>query len=230
MRRWVFVPCLCLAGQAAAQVGAAQTDAFENKMIEFPHPVISEVLFNTPRGGEGDASQDGKRSAIGDEFIELVNPHDRPIELGGYTVMDRGANVSFALPEMTLEPGGVVVIFNGYETEIAGPIGGAETAIPEPNEHFHGALVFNMGNASRTAALSNQTDMVMLAAPDDTPIDLIEWGRRDMRAYASQPRRVFVTDNPNGSVQRTEGGLGPIKPHGEIDGAAFSPGKVPGGE
>lgn len=224
MRWWVFVLCLCLTGQAAAQ-----TDAHENKMIEFPHPVISEVLFNVPKGGEGDASRDEKRSAVGDEFIELVNPHDRPIELAGYTVRDRGGSVSFTFPEMTLEPGEVVVIFNGYETEIAGPIGGAETAIPEANENFHGAYVFNLGNASRTVALNNRTDQVMLAAPDETPIDIIEWGRRDMRAYAGQPRRAFVTDNPDGSVQRTEGGLGPIKPHREIDGVAFSPGKVPGG-
>ena len=48
------------------------------------HPVITEVLFAVPK--EGDADQDGMRSATGDEFIELVNPGDKPINLKGYTL------------------------------------------------------------------------------------------------------------------------------------------------
>lgn len=56
--------------------------------IAFPHPLITEVLYNVPQGSDGDANGDGSRSANGDEFIELVNPHDKPIDLEGYTITD----------------------------------------------------------------------------------------------------------------------------------------------
>jgi hypothetical protein len=54
----------------------------------FPHPLLTEVLCAVPSGDRGDANADGVRDAVGDEFIELVNPHDRPIQLKGYVLMD----------------------------------------------------------------------------------------------------------------------------------------------
>ncbi|MCZ7631962.1 MAG: lamin tail domain-containing protein [Phycisphaerales bacterium] len=53
------------------------------------HPIITEVLYAVPRGPEGDANRDGLRDALGDEFVELYNPHDKPIRLDGYTINDR---------------------------------------------------------------------------------------------------------------------------------------------
>lgn len=52
------------------------------------HPLISEVLYAVPSGERGDANADGVRDAIGDEFIELVNPHNTPIQLKGYVLVD----------------------------------------------------------------------------------------------------------------------------------------------
>jgi hypothetical protein len=52
------------------------------------HPTITEVLFAVPTGDNGDADLDGTRSATGDEFVELYNPHDRPINLKGYILSD----------------------------------------------------------------------------------------------------------------------------------------------
>ena len=52
--------------------------------VEFPHPLITEILYAVPKGDAGDANQDGKRSPTGDEFVELINPHDKPINLKGY--------------------------------------------------------------------------------------------------------------------------------------------------
>src|SRR5690606_27204449 len=42
--------------------------------IPYPHPQITEVLFNVPSGAKGDANGDGERDATGDEFIEIANP------------------------------------------------------------------------------------------------------------------------------------------------------------
>lgn len=59
-------------------------------LVEFPHPLITEVYFAVGPGMGGDASGDGEREANGDEFVELVNPHDKPIQLKGYTISAKG--------------------------------------------------------------------------------------------------------------------------------------------
>ncbi len=56
--------------------------------VPYPHPLITEVLYAPAKGDAGDADGDGVRSATGDEFVEIVNPHDRPISLRGYVITD----------------------------------------------------------------------------------------------------------------------------------------------
>src|SRR5438309_1433133 len=85
----VFIPMSgVVLGVVAASVTAAQPSATP---VPYPHPLISEVLYSVPSGQRGDANADGERDAVGDEFIELVNPHDKPIQLKGYTLMDADA-------------------------------------------------------------------------------------------------------------------------------------------
>jgi len=62
----------------------------EAPLVAFPHPLITEVYYAVATGPGGDANGDGSRDANGDEFIELINPHDRPINLKGYTLSDKG--------------------------------------------------------------------------------------------------------------------------------------------
>lgn len=71
--------------------GAASMARADAPMVPYPHPLITEILYAVPSGVRGDANADGTRDAIGDEFIELVNPHDRPIQLKGYTILDASA-------------------------------------------------------------------------------------------------------------------------------------------
>ena len=63
----------------------------QSNSVPAPHPMITEVLASVPSGPRGDANGDGLRDAIGDEFIELVNPHDKPIQLKGYMLVDSDA-------------------------------------------------------------------------------------------------------------------------------------------
>jgi len=74
------LPALAIAAAARAQ-----------SPVPYPHPLISEVLYAVPSGARGDANGDGTRDAVGDEFIELVNPHDKPIQMKGYVIMDSDA-------------------------------------------------------------------------------------------------------------------------------------------
>jgi len=57
-------------------------------LVTKPHPIICEILYSVPKGEEGDADQNGSRSATGDEFIEIYNPHATPIDLKGYVLSD----------------------------------------------------------------------------------------------------------------------------------------------
>lgn len=57
-------------------------------LVAKPHPLICEILYSVPKGEEGDADQNGSRSATGDEFIEIYNPHTTPIDLKGYVLSD----------------------------------------------------------------------------------------------------------------------------------------------
>jgi hypothetical protein len=96
-----FSPC------ALAQESAPTTT------IPFPHPVISEVLAQVPNTNDVDPSRDNVREPVGDEFVELVNPHDRSIDLTGYAIVDALAlakpederGVRFVFPKFTLGPG-----------------------------------------------------------------------------------------------------------------------------
>ncbi|HZW08718.1 MAG TPA: lamin tail domain-containing protein, partial [Phycisphaerales bacterium] len=103
-------------------------------------PLITEVLYAVPKGDEGDASRDGARHATGDEFVELFNPTDRPIPLAGWTITDRNPPDSgqflFRFPAFSLGPGETVVVFNGLDQKILGPVGTADAPPEKPNEKF----------------------------------------------------------------------------------------------
>lgn len=270
--------------------------------VAFPHPLISEVLYAVPSGKNGDANKDGVRSATGDEFIELVNPHDKPIELEGYRLSDgkpegwsgkdrkpeanpdakqeqgkgqqkpEGAKqdgakhdkpsepaddheyqpLEFTFPKLTLQPGEVVVVFNGYESRIPGAVGDSAKA-GEKNDKFNNAYVFSMKATSNFQALSNQHDMVVLTAPASAGGEAVECVRWDFRKPEQAPSKdknqekgsrgadrtgdqrprdkhaespAKLTENlPNArnSVQRSGPG-GDFTDHVDLDGTLFSPG------
>lgn len=211
---------------AAPIVMAART-------IPPPHPVITEVLFNVPLGPEGDANKDGVRDAAGDEFVEMMNPHGAPIALGGYTLTNRlttgdpkvNRGVRFRFPEFELEPGGVVVVFNGHGASIPGPVGNERGAPSGPNERFAGAWVFSMEKPSGNRAMANTADFILLSAPDGAPVDAVEWNGPRPGVPRGTRRVAEVRADPKGSVQR-RGADGEMLPHLEIDGRVFSPGEA----
>jgi hypothetical protein len=216
------------------------------------HPVITEVLYAVPR--DGDADQDGTRSPTGDEFIELVNPHDKPINLMGYTLTDGKSPVSpnrpaprpaskpktpkpdtppdeddsrirFTFPDLTLQPGHVVVVFNGYESRPPGPVGDAKAPAAQ-NPKFHNAYILSMRVASQYTALANAGDLILLSDPDAKGVECVTWGDSDKKPDAAAP--ISKAPESKGSVQRSSVS-GPFIRHqdlpGEINGTPFSPGR-----
>lgn len=156
--------------------------------VPFPHPVITEVLYAVPTGDAGDANGDGKRHVSGDEFVELHNPHDQPIQLRGYKLTDSNApdkgQLRFVFPTLELAPGAMVVVFNGFQCSWFGPVGDEKAAALSTNERFGGAWVFTMKAASQYVAFSNSGDHILLTAPDGTPVHRVSWGEtKDQAAF-----------------------------------------------
>lgn len=202
------------------------------------HPVISEVLYAVPTGDSGDANQDGRRHVSGDEFVEVHNPHDQPIELFGYTITDlaQKANqqVRFTFPACSLPPKGVAVVFNGNSATWAGPVGDAKSAPARGDDKFGGGLVFTMRLSSQRAAFGNASDGVLLKAPGGTIVQRVRWGKQAEEAV--DPKIALDETAPmtdGGSVVRVIEGEGRVpawRAHAETSDKPFSPGSHAQGE
>lgn len=199
-----------------------------------PHPIITEVLFNVPTGAAGDANRDGERHATGDEFIELFNPTAQTINLKGYTLTNRLATddpdtsrgVRFTFPDCTLEPGQIVLVFNGYEADIPGPLGTQDQAPTSPNDAFSNALVFIIDPRSSNNALANSADYLLLSDREGNPVEAIVWGEPDPAPSDDIPTIHEVPKNPRSSVQIRFPDR-KFEPHRSIDKHPFSPGRLP---
>lgn len=225
----------CLGASAAEPVRALAPTPGPDRQpaVAFPHPLIIEILFAVPPGLEGDASKDGARSATGDEFVALVNPHDKPIQLAGYTLSDantrRKGQWGFTCPPLELKPGQVVVVFNGFETSIKGPYG-TEAAPAGPNPDFHNARVFSMALKNGYAALGNTADCVTLAAPDERLVQRVRWG--ELKGDSEPKGQAALEDeapvSSRGSVVREGAGKAArFRPHADLDKRDFDPGRWP---
>lgn len=205
-------------------------------LVPFPHPLITEVLFAVPTGEAGDANKDGTRQVAGDEFVELVNPHAKPINLGGYTLSDMTASekaangkpksgaLRWTFPAVTLKPGQVAVVFNGHASTITPPVGTSAGAPEKPSPVFADALVFSMRQPTDRVAFANTADWVLLTGPDGRPVHLIKWGEPRIKPPADVP---LIEDAPSpraGSAQRIAVG-GPLLTHPSDGSVSFSPGR-----
>ena len=216
--------------------------SFALQPAEHAHPMITEVLFNVPRGEEADANRDGARDATADEFVEIGNPSPRPMNLKGYRLVSRLAygeesprrGVFFTFPDFELPAHSVVVVFNGHGATIAGPVGTASEAPSGPNEAFGMGYAFSMQMSARNNAMSNSGDFLLLLDPAGRPVDGVHWGSPDPSPPAgtdSEGRTIYrlqeVKRDPKGSVQR----MAPedeLVAHRAIDGTPCSPGWIPG--
>lgn len=212
---------------------AAAAPAGPKPLVPFPHPLITEVLYAVPTGAAGDASGDGVRDPSGDEFVELVNPHDRPISLRSYTLSakvpealapgKKARVLKFTFPACELQPGEVAVVFNGHGCSWSGPVGDTARAPAGPHPRFDGARVFGM-NQDSARGFTNKADYLLLTAPDGAKVHCIVWGDiKPPRGVALVEQAPWVSGQS--ITRRTVDG--PLEPHPPIDGYRFSPGRFP---
>lgn len=204
-------------------------------VIPYPHPVISEVLYAVPSGVDADPNGDGRSDAVFDEFVEVINPHDRAIELKSYAIVDalgledpRDARaVVWVFPALTLGPGERAVVFNGRAGADASVWGGPSGAAKEKNPDFANAWTFSMGNTSKGAAFGNGRDLCALRAPDGTVVDVLVWGKaEEVKAMTPQGalRVAEVKASPRCSLARRDAWSAPEE-HLRIDARLYSPGE-----
>jgi uncharacterized protein (TIGR03437 family) len=153
---------------ATAPDGAGGTVSGRATLVVRVPLVVNEILADVPPDDaatanvEGDANRDGVRSSGDDEFVELVNNSDAPLDLSGITLADATA-VRFTFPpNTTLDSGRGVVIFGGG-------------APPAHDPALGGARIFTAGALS----LNDGGDTVIVRLPPsggDTVIAVQSYG------------------------------------------------------
>lgn len=211
----------------SAYLAATLAIVSQTSVVPYPHPLITEVLYAVPTAN-GDANGDGTRQVAGDEFIELVNPHDKPIRLAGYTLTDKNpadrGQFRFSFPAVTLQPGQVAVVFNGCESTWVGAVGDSSKPPHAGNKDFHNAVIFTARADNTRVSFANTGDFVLLTAPDGKPVHRIAWGEvADLPPLPPGTPDERAPANVEGSVQRADAGAR-LTPHPPVAGRRFSPG------
>ncbi|MBU1535667.1 lamin tail domain-containing protein, partial [Myxococcota bacterium] len=129
----------------------------------------------------GDANADGVRSASEDEFVEIINTSDSPLDISGYTLSD-SLEVRFVFPQGTLiQAHGTALIFGGGNP----PAGLWPSAV----------LVFTTPGG---LGLNNSGDSIYISDPQGTPVTSMSYtdgqasDRSLVRSQDGDPEASFI--------------------------------------
>ena len=175
--------------------------------------VLNELLADVPPDDaatvaiEGDANRDGLRGSGDDEFVELLNASDAPVDLSGLRLSDATAT-RFTFPAGTsLAAGGAVVVFGGGS--------------PPPNDPAFGGALILKANA---LSLNDGGDTVSLKLTVGSSEFVVLTQTYGTAGGPPAPSDQSLTRAPDGSAASTGD---PFVPHANATNAAaraFSPG------
>lgn len=162
--------------------------------------IFNEILFDPPAAG--DANGDGTRDGVEDEFIELVNNSDAPVDLSGWAIAD-SVETRHTFPEGTIVPSGEAIVVFGGGT---------------PTGTFGGSLVQTASASFVGLALNNGGDTIALLNPDDTEVVSL--------TYPGTVSDTSITRNPDISgmdfVAHDSVGSDLFSPGTQADGTEFA--------
>lgn len=168
---------------------------------------INEYLADPPDGLAGDANGDGVRDSGDDEFVEIMNRTDAPVDIGSFTISDADAQ-RFVFPPGTLIPAGeVAVVFGGGHPQ--GQFGNAGA----------NGLVFTSGGLS----LNNTGDTITLKNSAAAAIESVTFGSSEGNANQSlnrNPDGGGITFALHSSIPGSAGRL--FSPGAQVDGSPFT--------
>lgn len=166
---------------------------------------INEYLADPPDGLAGDANGDGVRDSADDEFVEIMNRTDAPVDVGSFTISDADAQ-RFVFPPGTLIPAGeVAVVFGGGHPQ--GDFGNAGA----------NGLVFTSGGLS----LNNTGDTITLKNSSGSAIESVTFGSAEGNANQSLNRNP-IAFALHSTIPGSGGRL--FSPGTEVDGTPFTSG------
>ena len=152
--------------------------------------VINEIMFDVPKGDEGDANGDGERSPESDEFIELANAGNTPADISGWQLLQKKLDVVFTFPAgVVLQPGELCVVFGGVGRQ------GFGDQFPEKLKIFSSQPVgeIDMGfEGGGECQYQNKGDNVILKNAAGKYIEEVYWGK----AMAKTPAGIKL-EGPN---------------------------------
>ncbi|MCI0487323.1 MAG: lamin tail domain-containing protein [Blastocatellia bacterium] len=205
------IPASVTAAPGAHQLVVQNPDSTLSNEVTFT--VLSEIgineyLADPPDGIAGDANGDGIRNSAQDEFIEVVNRTDAPIDVGGFSISD-AAQVRFTFPFNTIIPAGEVAIIFGGGTP-TGEFGNAAL----------NGLVF-----TASLSLNNGGDTITLKDGVGGIVEEIVFGSVEGNANQSinrNPDILGTTFAPHSTIEDSGGSL--FSPGLRTSGAPFTTG------
>lgn len=160
--------------------------------------ILNEILYDPWNSGlEGDANGDGTYAQNEDEFIELYNDSNSPLDISGFKVFDTEAlennNPRHVFPEGTIiPPNSALVLFGGGN----------------PTGDFGGSIV--QTSTTGDMNLNNAGDVLTVQDVDGVVVI----------TFDIEP----LSNNPNESYTRNPDLTGDFVQHGDVNGVLFSPG------
>lgn len=170
---------------------------------------INEYLADPPDGLLGDANGDGVRDSADDEFVEIVNRTDAPVDFGNFTISDADAQ-RFIFPPGTLVPSGeVAVVFGGGH----------------PQGDFGNAAANGLVFTSHGLSLNNGGDTITLKDSFGAPLEVVTFGSGEGNANQSLNRNPDIGGinfAPHSTVPGSGGRL--FSPGAQVNGTPFTSG------
>lgn len=175
--------------------------------------VINEVLADVPPDNaatpaiEGDANRDGTRSSVDDEFVELFNHSQQPVDISGVVIADSTSN-RYTFPSNTiLQSGRSMIVFGGGSPPVNDPAFGGSTIV-----------------TASALGLNDTGDTVLVKLPlggVDIIIASLTYGAG---SPTPAPSNQSLTRMPDTEVDKDGGDFVPHLNVPEANGRVYSPG------
>lgn len=114
--------------------------------------IINEIYSDVAVTLFGDANGDGVRNARADEFIEVFNNYEVPLDISLYTIEVSGIIKHEFSDSTILPPKSFMVVFGGGQP--TGTFGGSRVVLSSKNG-------LNLGNAGSTVILKNRAGVIL---------------------------------------------------------------------
>ncbi|PID36569.1 MAG: hypothetical protein CR993_04255 [Rhodobacterales bacterium] len=169
--------------------------------------VINEILVD-PNGAQNFDTDGNGTAAATDEYIELYNSSDSPIDISGLQLWDQGVGHWFTFPPGTiLQPGGHAMVMSGVQPGGSLPTGGPDDLFFDAGR---GSPLINNGGDNVTVYDPNSDTFIQATFNGDS-LDDPTAGNGGYSGFSSTATRIgngedFGNDTDGQSLQRTGDG------------------------